>query len=158
MISHLSNRIPVRRNSSPVGQAARSSSDIFLGPMPASAEQLLVRHNQETLSIFKDFVQSYIKHHLADNPDLDLPLTKISVGARDSTRCSSKSTIPTVVRSPFAALSGFTDDPQSIKDLCSGVRSVVSLEESAIPYIPICPTILMLSLMLISKTFTSMAV
>lgn len=46
---------------------------------------------------------------------------------------------PTVIRSPFAALSGFNDNFTSVNDLCSGVRGDVFLEESAIPYIPIWP-------------------
>ncbi|KAF9767377.1 hypothetical protein IL306_000076 [Fusarium sp. DS 682] len=139
VMSHLFNRIPVQRNSNIIAIAARSSSDVFLERMPGPAEQILVRHNRETLSTFKDYVQSYINHHLADKPDRDLPLTKIHIGARDSVRYSSMSTVPTVVRSPFAALSGFTDNFESIKDLCSGARGGVFLEESAIPFIPIWP-------------------
>jgi hypothetical protein len=46
---------------------------------------------------------------------------------------------PPVIRSPFAALSGFTDDFDSIQDLCSTVRDGVFLEESAIPHINIWP-------------------
>ncbi|KAF4993840.1 hypothetical protein FGRMN_6206 [Fusarium graminum] len=43
------------------------------------------------------------------------------------------------ILSPFATLSGFTDDFESIKDLCSGARDGVFLEESAIPHIHIWP-------------------
>ncbi|KAI7760165.1 hypothetical protein LZL87_007458 [Fusarium oxysporum] len=48
------------------------------------------------------------------------------------------STIPTVTRSPFAALSSFTDNFQSIEDL-GPVQEGVFIEESSIPYIPILP-------------------
>ncbi|EKJ72061.1 hypothetical protein FPSE_07764 [Fusarium pseudograminearum CS3096] len=43
-----------------------------------------------------------------------------------------------VIRSPFAALSGFTDEFDSIKEMCATVREGLFLEESAIPYLPVC--------------------
>ncbi|KAF5659609.1 SKI2 antiviral-like helicase [Fusarium heterosporum] len=80
--------------------------------------------------------QNY-QHASGHRPDRTLPLTKISVGPRGPPKCSSINSQPAVIGSPFAALSGFTDDFKSIKDLCSGVRDGVFLEEFAIPYIPI---------------------
>ncbi|KAM0344559.1 hypothetical protein ACHAPU_007333 [Fusarium lateritium] len=139
VLSHLFNRIPIQRGERLVKIAAQSSSDVFLRRLPDAAENLLLRHNKETLSIFRDYVQSYINQHLADRPDRTLPLTKVSVGPTDPSKCSSMDNQPAVIRSPFAALSGFTDDFGSIKELCSGVRDGVFLEESAIPYIPIWP-------------------
>lgn len=45
---------------------------------------------------------------------------------------------PTIVRSPFCALPGFTDKFDTVHDLCETVRGRF-LEESAVPYIPIAP-------------------
>lgn len=139
VLSHLFNRIPIERTSKIVAVAAGSSSEIFLRPLPDVAEKLLVRHNQDTLSIFKDYVESYISQHLRDKPDRELPLTKVSFVPKDACKPSFMGGNRTIVRSPFAALSGFGDNFTSIKELCSDVRSGVFLEESAIPFIPIYP-------------------
>ncbi|RBR05389.1 uncharacterized protein FIESC28_11376 [Fusarium coffeatum] len=129
----------VERTSKIAAVAARSSSEIFLRRLPDSAEKLLVRHNQDTLSIFKDYVESYINQHLGDKPDRELPLTKVSSVPKDACKPSFMGGNRPIVRSPFAALSGFGDNFTSIKELCSDVRSGVFLEESAIPFIPIYP-------------------
>ncbi|KAF4466491.1 dead deah box helicase [Fusarium albosuccineum] len=140
VLSHLFNRIPIQQKSKLLEVVERSSSDIFLGRLPAAAEELLVRHNQETLFTFKDYVYSYINAHLQDKPDRTLPLTGIPVGPEKGHGCSLMSGPCPVIRSPFAALSGFTDNFDSIKDMCSTVRDGVFLEESAIPYIPVWPS------------------
>ncbi|RKL08713.1 hypothetical protein BFJ70_g16768 [Fusarium oxysporum] len=116
-----------------------SSSDIFLKRLPAAAEQLLVRHNRETLLTFKDYVSSYINAHLQDLPDRTLPLTRIPIGPEKGRGCSLTSDPPPVIGSPFVALSGFTDEFDSIKELCSTVRDGVFLEEPSIPYLPVWP-------------------
>ncbi|KAM5352390.1 hypothetical protein ACJ41O_005113 [Fusarium nematophilum] len=140
VLSHLFNRIPIQQKHKLLEVVPESSSDIFLERLPPAAESLLVRHNEETLSIFKDYVHSYINQHLADKPDRTLPLTKIAVGPEGVTRYNRPvDARQPVIRSPFASLSGLTDDFQSIKELCSTVRDGVFLEESAIPYIPIWP-------------------
>lgn len=40
---------------------------------------------------------------------------------------------------PFTALSGFTDEFESIRELCSTVRVGVFLEESSVPYMAVYP-------------------
>ncbi|KAH7173100.1 hypothetical protein DER46DRAFT_644793 [Fusarium sp. MPI-SDFR-AT-0072] len=64
-----------------------------------------------------------------------LPLTKIPIGPEKGRGCSLISDPPPVIRSLFVALSGFTDDFDLIKELCSTVRDGVFLEESSIPYL-----------------------
>ncbi|GKU07018.1 dead deah box helicase [Fusarium langsethiae] len=139
VLSHLFNRIPIKRTPKLAAIAARSSSEIFLRRLPEPAEKLLISHNQDVLSIFKDYVNSYINQHLGDKPDRQLPLTKVLVGPRKSCESSFMDGNQTVIRSPFAALSGFGDDFTTINELCSGVRGDVFLEESAISCIPIWP-------------------
>lgn len=137
VLSHLFNRIPIQQTAKLLEVVESSSSDIFLKRLPAAAEQLLVRHNRETLLTFKDYVYSYINAHLQDLPDRTLPLTRIPIGPEKGCRLTGDP--PPVIRSPFAALSGFTDEFDSIKEMCSTVRDGVFLEESAIPYLPIWP-------------------
>ncbi|CVL07276.1 related to SKI2-antiviral protein and putative helicase [Fusarium mangiferae] len=122
VLSHLFSRIPIQQKAKALEIVESSSSDIFLKRLPVAAEQLLVRHNRETLLTFKDYVSSYINAHLHDLPDCTLPLTKIPVGPEKGRGCSLTSDPPPVIRSPFVALSGFTDDFDSIKELCSTVR------------------------------------
>ncbi|KAF5666843.1 SKI2 antiviral-like helicase [Fusarium denticulatum] len=139
VLSHLFNRIPIQQTAKTLEVVESSSSDIFLKRLPLAAERLLVRHNRETLLTFKDYVSSYINAHLHVSPDRTLPLTKIPIGPEEGRGCSLTSDPPPVIRSPFVALSGFTDEFDSIRELCSTVRDGVFLEESSIPYLPIWP-------------------
>ncbi|KXH62453.1 DEAD/DEAH box helicase [Colletotrichum nymphaeae SA-01] len=122
----------------------RSPSVVLLPRLPGEAETVLRGHNEETLKIFKTYVRSFISQNLQDSPDNQLPFTKRRVGAvGEASADISTAQIPTlpfpVLRSPFAALSGFTDDFATIHELCDTVRAGVFLDESAIPYIPIYP-------------------
>ncbi|KAK4465798.1 hypothetical protein QBC42DRAFT_167955 [Cladorrhinum samala] len=119
----------------------RSPSLIILPDLPVKASDALERHNKQTLDIFRGYVSSYIHQHLSTKPDNELPFSKIAVKPAKTEDLTDVVPIrpPTAIRSPFAALSGFTDDFETIKELCDTVRSDVFLEESAIPYIPIAP-------------------
>ncbi|CAM1501134.1 Fc.00g102960.m01.CDS01 [Cosmosporella sp. VM-42] len=139
VLSHLFSRIPVRRTKRYEESVSKSSSIVFLPRLPQKAEEILVDHNEQTLSIFKGYVQSYIDQHLPKKPDNMLPFTKTAVGDQNGNQGHFLGGEPKVIRSPFVALSGLTDDFKSINELCSTVRSGVFLEESAIPYIPIWP-------------------
>ncbi|KAJ0298361.1 hypothetical protein COL516b_010014 [Colletotrichum fioriniae] len=122
----------------------RSPSVVLLPRLPLEAETVLRNHNKETLRIFKTYVHNFIAQNLQDSPDDQLPFTKRRVGAVGEISADiSTAQIPILpyptLRSPFAALSGFTDDFDTIHDLCNTIRSGVFLDESAIPYIPIYP-------------------
>ncbi|KAK8073379.1 hypothetical protein PG994_004278 [Apiospora phragmitis] len=80
---------------------------------------MLEKHNAETLHTFKNYVATYVSQHLAE------------------TRCPGSK--ETKIRSPFASLSGFTDDFATVRELCDAVRDGVFLDDSGIPYIPIAP-------------------
>ncbi|VUC37465.1 unnamed protein product [Clonostachys rosea] len=140
VLSHLFNRIPIKRTDTFEESIRRSSSVAFLPRLPAEAERLLREHNAETLDIFRGYVSSYISHNLADQPDCTLPFSARTVGGATSPGPSvfTPDKPSATMRSPFVALSGFDDTFESIHDLCSTVRGGVFLEESSIPYIPIC--------------------
>lgn len=137
VLCHLFNRVPVKRTEELVEAVHRSSSMVFLPELPEEAKMLLMQHNNETLSIFKGYVSSYISHSLSDKPDRTLPFTHTTVGGKSESPMLGENAPRAIIRSPFVALSGFDDDFTSIHDLCSTVRGGVFLEESAIPYIPI---------------------
>ncbi|EHK45054.1 hypothetical protein TRIATDRAFT_292633 [Trichoderma atroviride IMI 206040] len=140
VLSHLFVRVPVKRTKRMVEIAKTSSSVIFLPPLPQNAETLLLQHNEETLSIFKRYVQSYVSHSLKGKRDRVLPFTQTAVGQEEPVHwVSADSGASRMVRSPFVALSGSADDFKTIHDLCQTVRGDVFLEESAIPSIPIWP-------------------
>ncbi|KAJ8123634.1 hypothetical protein ONZ43_g463 [Nemania bipapillata] len=141
VMAHLFNRIRVRSLGLRASEKEYTDSSAFLLPrLPQDAEDLLIRHNAETLDIFKTYASTYIDQYLADAPDHHLPLTGIAVGGEQSRMIDLHSDFtPTKLRSPFSALSGHTDDFKSIHELCTDIRSGVFLEESAIPYIPIWP-------------------
>lgn len=139
VLCHLFSRVHIRRTRQLTEIAYRSSSVVFLPRLPQLAEELLVQHNQETLSIFKGYVQSYVSQHLVDKPDHTLPFTKTVVSQEHKCQEGFLGHKPTSLRSPFVALSGFDDDFKSIHELCGTVRDGVFLEESAIPYLPVRP-------------------
>ncbi|KID83228.1 DEAD-like helicase [Metarhizium guizhouense ARSEF 977] len=143
VLAHLFCRIPLRLGSDEPtrNKIHRSPSLVMLPPLPKRAETILHEHNNETLHIFRNYVSSFIDQHLTGQPDNRLPFTKLKVQGKNGgdTLSIIDHLPPTKLRSPFAALSGFTDDFQSIHDLCTTVRDGVFLEESAVPYIPIHP-------------------
>lgn len=140
VLSHLFVRIPVKRTKMMVEVAKKSASIIFLPPLPQKAEILLLQHKEETLSIFKTYVQSYVSHNLKGRRDRVLPFTHTTVGQEEPVHwVSADSGASNMVRSPFVALSGDTDNFKTIHDLCQTARGDVFLEESAIPSIPIWP-------------------
>ncbi|KAK1460112.1 DEAD/DEAH box helicase [Colletotrichum melonis] len=147
VLCHLFCRIPCSKYSNREWRenvVYRSPSVVLLPRLPREAETVLRGHNEETLKTFKTYVRSFIAQNLQDSPDNQLPFTKRRVGAGGEASADiSTAQIPTlpypILRSPFAALSGFIDDFATIHELCDTVRAGVFLDESAIPYIPIYP-------------------
>ncbi|KAF6798869.1 DEAD/DEAH box helicase, partial [Colletotrichum musicola] len=122
----------------------RSPSVVLLPRLPQRAEAVLRNRNKETLDIFQTYVGTFVSQHLKNSRDDILPFTKRKVGPSQGRHVDLSTTgLPirptTSIRSPFAALSGFTDDFDSITELCETARAGVFLDESSIPYIPIYP-------------------
>ncbi|KGQ09019.1 putative helicase [Beauveria bassiana D1-5] len=142
VLSHLFCRLPLGVHANLV-KDIRSPSVITLPALPTEAETILRGHNQETLDIFRLYVSTFIRQHLEHTPDTKLPFTGIEVKAQQKLEQEWQPIVahlpPTKLRSPFAALSGFTDKFDTIHELCATVRSGVFLEESAVPYIRIYP-------------------
>ncbi|UPX11156.1 RNA helicase [Ascochyta rabiei] len=118
----------------------RSSSIVFLPPLPKKAEKTLRAHNKETLAIFRTYVRTFADQHLKDLDDA-LPLSEMRIGRSDEQLniTPSANRQHTVLRSPFVSLSGHNDEFDSISDLCDTVRSGIFLEEAVVPYLPIRP-------------------
>lgn len=142
VLSHLFCRIPLGSLRDNRVNGSNSPSVIQLSPLPSDAATILRAHNQETLDIFRLYVSTFIEQHLSQTPDTKLPFTGHEIKPHLDGPESSlplPHLPPTRLRSPFAALSGFTDTFTSIHELCATVRSGVFLEESAVPYIRIYP-------------------
>lgn len=56
----------------------RSSSIVFLPPLPKAAKDVLQTHNAEALRIFKAYAKKYIDQHLHHEDD-KLPLTECHI-------------------------------------------------------------------------------
>ncbi|KAI8953917.1 hypothetical protein F4801DRAFT_66209 [Xylaria longipes] len=141
VMAHLFNRIkkPILDTKAP-WEAHADLGSFSLPRLPVEAEDLLIRHNNETLEIFKAYASTFIDQYLDDAPDRNLPLTGITIGGDKPRILHLPGDLPpTKLRSPFSALSGHSDDFKSIHELCSNIRSGVFLEESAVPHIPIWP-------------------
>lgn len=118
----------------------RSSSIVFLPPLPEKASLTLQSHNEETLATFCTYVKTFADQHLEDRDDI-LPLSLMQIGQsseqydlKPQGHCQHR-----FLRSSFVSLSGHSDEFDSISDLCDTVRSGIFLEEAAIPYLPIHP-------------------
>ncbi|KAK8016060.1 DEAD/DEAH box helicase [Apiospora rasikravindrae] len=145
VLAHLFCRLPCDKyeNQAWLRDIVRPSASVVLLPdLPESAARMLEKHNAETLRIFKNYVATYVSQHLAEVPDNRLPLTKLEVNPSFHP-CSVADALPWLdepkIRSPFASLSGLTDDFATIGELCGTVRDGVFLDDSGIPYIPVSP-------------------
>jgi superfamily II DNA or RNA helicase len=140
-MSHLFVRLPVPRYRDKAWLEEvvhRSPSMVILPEIPTRAAKILAKHNKETLKIFQGYVSTYASQHLNDQVDNQLPFTKSRVdpSAEADTDLGKmlRSQPETLIRSPFAALSGYTDEFKNVRELCQTVRAGVFLEETAIPY------------------------
>lgn len=141
VMAHLFNRIPCRQADPEFREKVvkPSSSLVFLPPLPEKATQILRDHNQQTLDVFKTYVQTFVDEHVKHD-DRKLPLTAVLAGGEDSTSDESIESLPTPrIRSAFKALSGAGDNFSTIHDLCQSTRDGVFLEEAVIPHLDIYP-------------------
>jgi superfamily II DNA or RNA helicase len=130
VLSHIFGRHQCKRADKEfVGEIVkRSSSIVFLPSLPKKAERMLQAHNKETLAIFSTYVKTFVDQHLKD-PDDTLPLSEMRIGSEERFNIPpSANCRHTILRSPFVALSGHSDEFDSISDLCGTVRSGVFLE------------------------------
>ena len=118
----------------------RSSSIVFLPPMPAEAAALIRAHNLETLTTFSTYVKTFSEQHITEE-EKKLPLTQTSVGGVGNKEASEALNVSpaTVSRSAFVALSGLGDNFQSVSDLCTTVRTGVFLEQAVVPHLELYP-------------------
>lgn len=149
VMSHLFGRYPCHqyKDKEWLKKVKDSPSIVLLPPMPKAAHALLHKHNKETLEIFFNYVQTFVRQHLSDVPDNKLPFTKHHAGATGACTTGALAMVPGAaalppgpeIRSPFAALSGLGDDFCSIHDLCANVRAGIFLDASSVPFIPVYP-------------------
>jgi ATP-dependent RNA helicase DDX60 len=118
----------------------KSTSMVFLPPLPSAAEKLLRQHGQLILDTFSGYAFEYARQHCSELSEHStrLPLS----GSRFSTTTTSESPFvqhlgrqsrPTLVRCPFVATSGHNDTFTSISELTSSARDGLHLSSQAIP-------------------------
>ena len=141
VMAHLFNRIPCRQADEEYKAkiVKPSSSIVFLPPLPKKAASILRSHNQQTLDVYRTYVETFVEQHVTST-DNKLPLTSVEVGAGQQSDVNALQSLPTTkTRSAFVALSGHGDIFNSISDLCETTRDGVFLEEAVIPYVGIHP-------------------
>lgn len=141
VMSHLFNRIPCRQADQEYREkiVKPSSSVVFLPPLPEKATQILREHNQQTLNVYKTYVETFVDQHIKHD-DRKLPLTGVVAGGEDKDSNESIESLPAPrIRSAFKALSGSGDNFTTIHDLCQNTRDGVFLEEAVIPHLDVYP-------------------
>ncbi|KAG9243714.1 hypothetical protein BJ878DRAFT_509403 [Calycina marina] len=157
VLSHLFGRRASRKvdGEEEAEKIKNSPSMVYLDPLPKEADDILRKHNEQTLEVFTTYVKTFAAQHVK-NDDRYLPLTKTPVGAAtpNKPKAVNGSAVPGAqtqkvdllpslptpqARSPFVALSGLGDKFSTIEDLCSSTREGVFLEAAVIPHLEIHP-------------------
>lgn len=143
VMAHCFSRIPCRQADTEYREKVvkPSSSIVFLPSMPKRAASILQQHNQQTLAVYKTYVETFVEQHVHE-ADNKLPLTGRTAGVEvgeDEKQYAVHSLPADRVRSSFVALSGASDDFDTIHDLCQTTRDGVFLEEAVIPHVDVYP-------------------
>lgn len=141
VMAHLFNRIQCRQADEEYRQRVvkPSSSVVFLPPLPDKAAKILLQHNQQTLDIYRAYVETFVDQHISTEDNV-MPLSGMSIGAEDDEGTKGIQSLPsTHIRSAFVALSGAGDSFDNITDLCERTRAGVYLEEAVVPHIGVFP-------------------
>lgn len=143
VLSHLFGRKPLGSRFKDLyenGKKIESPSIVVLPNLPDEATKILEAHNQESLTTYSNYVDTFTKQHLVE-AEKELPLTAMKVGGEGNPEASKLlgSKNANVSRSAFVGLSGYGDSFETITDLCETVRSGVFLEQSVVPHLEIYP-------------------
>ena len=141
VMAHLFNRIYCRQADAEYRETVvkPSSSIVFLPAMPKAAANILRQHNQQTLDVYRTYVDTFVEQHIKGD-DRKLPLTGMMFGGNAVVDVDGVPSLPaTKTRSAFVALSGPGDDFESISALCHTTREGVFLEEAVIPHVGVYP-------------------
>jgi superfamily II RNA helicase len=103
-----------------------------LPPLPQEPRKVLQDWNADTLQTYSTYVATFAKAYCAEERDNKLPFSGVAAGG---TGVAPGQTHPANARSSFVALSGHSDEFQSIQDLATSLRSGVFFEASAVPYL-----------------------
>lgn len=113
------------------GRRKRRAGIRGLPPIPASAFKVLQTLNNETLKTYTTYVETFAKGH-RKTPETTLPFSGLSCGNSEE-----KPAHGPTARSAFVALSGQSDNFESLKDLITSVRDGIFPDGAYIPFIPI---------------------
>lgn len=136
VMGHLFNRVYCKQSDAEYREnvVKPSSSIVFMPPLPKRAAEILHKHNEQTLAVYRTYVETFVDQHV-HSEDRTLPLTGLTAGGSDSNTECPPHQGPVKLRSPFIALSGASDHFTTIHDLCAHTRSGIFLEEAVIPFL-----------------------
>jgi hypothetical protein len=143
ILSHLFNRIKLRKISREWYKNDETPSKIILPPLSKNVNKVLEEHNERILEIYTDYVITYAKNNASKlGPDNILPLSSIKVPSRNIdqkdpliSKLESKA-ISFIARSPFIAMcSSLGDIFNNLEDLTRHLHSEIYLDLYSIPFI-----------------------
>ncbi|KAF8441900.1 hypothetical protein BGX38DRAFT_1315748 [Terfezia claveryi] len=139
VLAHIFGRVPFRKSDNVELWGANSKSLVLLPDLPQDAAEVLRKHNEESLKVFSKYVVTYAARHKKGKKADILPYSERAFGAKIEVPTPQflKPLEPVCARSPFVALSGYSDAFTSIPELDSTCRDDILLEASGLPYLAV---------------------
>jgi len=139
VLAHVFGRVPFRKSDDVELWRANSKSTVLLPDLPQDAAEVVRKHNQESLKVFSKYAVTYAAQHRQEEKADALPYSGKVVGGKTElpTPQFLKPLKPVYARSPFVALSGYSDTFTSIPELASTCRDDILLEASGLPYLAV---------------------
>ncbi|KAF8425301.1 hypothetical protein EV426DRAFT_561732 [Tirmania nivea] len=139
ILAHIFGRVPFRKSDNVELWRANSKSTVLLPDLPQDAAEVMRKHNQESLKVFSKYVVTYAARNKAGRGEDTLPYSEEAFGGKTElpTPQFLKPLKPVYARSPFVALSGYSDAFTSIPELGSTCRNDILLEASGLPYLAV---------------------
>ncbi|RIA88406.1 hypothetical protein C1645_826376 [Glomus cerebriforme] len=148
ILSHLFNRVKLRKYSGALRKNPKYPSKIILPPLPKDVNEILTKHNERILKIYTDYVVTFAENNYSKlGIDNILPLSTITIPPIKSMNQNllredpmipklESIAISFVARSPFIAMcSSLGDTFVNLEDLTSHIHSKIFLELRSIPFI-----------------------
>ncbi|GBB86738.1 hypothetical protein RclHR1_13130004 [Rhizophagus clarus] len=146
VLSHLFNRVKLRKFSGDWYKNDETPSKVILPPLSKNIKKVLEQHNERILEIYADYAVTYAKNN-ASRMGLDniLPFSSIKIPSKSLDQNSLKdpliskfesTAISFIARSPFIAMcSSLGDIFNNLEDLTNHLHSEIYLDLHSIPYI-----------------------
>ncbi|CAG8479082.1 3193_t:CDS:2 [Funneliformis caledonium] len=146
ILSHLFNRVKLRKISGGFYQNTEYPSKVILDPLPESVSDVLEDYNKRVLNMYTEYVVNFAKQNATKlGPNNSLPLSSIKIPPKSMDQALKEdplistlesSAISFTARSPFISMcSSLGDIFQDLEDLTSHIHSKIYLDLHSIPYV-----------------------